>query len=172
VGASLPLVHGRTIDPKPEIASEPAGIARSSEDARPHASSPFGPFPCFTEGVRLWLSRLRGRAVRRASHDSMSLGRFRFVGEICPKNMWGQLPSAVRRSEGPLLSLRQNLHVCAYQAEEIRPRSFLGRSALARCAPLLGRDALATAAGTAALLVEPTEATAPSLLLRRELRYR
>ena len=41
------------------------------------ASSPLEPFTPGAEDVRLFVSRLRGRAVRRASHDSLSLGRFR-----------------------------------------------------------------------------------------------
>ena len=56
-------------------------------------SSPFEPFPPNLKAVRLFVSRLRGRAVRRASHDSMSLGRFRFGRQ---QITWGQPPSAVR----------------------------------------------------------------------------
>jgi hypothetical protein len=42
---------------------------------------PFEPFPISTPSGKLGVSRLRGRAVRRASRDSLSLGRFRFAGE-------------------------------------------------------------------------------------------
>jgi hypothetical protein len=41
-------------------------------------TSPLEPFPPGARNVRLFVSRLRGRAVRRTSHDSLSLGRFRF----------------------------------------------------------------------------------------------
>ncbi len=34
------------------------------------------PFPGCTLRISLFVSRLRGRAVRQTSHDSMSLGRF------------------------------------------------------------------------------------------------
>jgi hypothetical protein len=38
--------------------------------------SPSEPYTFICLRVKVWLSRLRGRAVRRASHDSLSLGRF------------------------------------------------------------------------------------------------
>src|SRR5258708_17408124 len=66
-------------------------------------SSPFEPFPPNLKAVRLFVSRLRGRAVRRASHDSMSLGRFLFGHQ---QITCGQPPPAVPRSETPLSTSR------------------------------------------------------------------
>ena len=43
------------------------------------ANSPLVLFTPTARVVRVVVSRLRGRAVRRTSYDSMSLGRFRFV---------------------------------------------------------------------------------------------
>ncbi len=61
-------------------------------------SSPPEPFPSLTPGGSLFVSRLRGRAVRRASHDSLSLGRFRFWGRFSCN---AAVPAAVARASRP-----------------------------------------------------------------------
>lgn len=58
--------------------------ARNTQLALPFFDSPSEPYTSATLSVRVVVSRLRGRAVRRAPHDSMSLGRFRLCRSCQP----------------------------------------------------------------------------------------
>ncbi len=72
----------RSLSSDPFTAVPSSGRLRANLRATDFHSSPSEPFPRVTPAVSLFVSRLRGRAVRRTSHDSMSLGRFRFGGPL------------------------------------------------------------------------------------------